>query len=285
MINIMSYNFIVTIARIVGNELPPRHMPGSHIEQLRFILRNEPNHAQVKKIWVLNRIIDNNLALTLTEELQKNNCSFYVIPFDISSYKQYVSNLPHRNIYFFRNKSDIITMRKAGFIIAINRARNHAIELAKGHAHWTIALDGGCCFNNKSFAAMLEKANAPKQAFYAIPTFRMTDNNQWESFDSIQHPMHESMLMLPGDMINPFDENRIYGNSDKLATIRKLFPRSALKQTSHATIVSDPQYYAGYVLRLPSGNAMAEGKYKNRIKLRNEGLIQLVEKVEAMLIV
>ena len=44
--------------RILGNDLPPRHGSRQTLENLRFLLDNEPDFPDLEKRWVVNRIAD-----------------------------------------------------------------------------------------------------------------------------------------------------------------------------------------------------------------------------------
>src|SRR6266511_1514394 len=60
-----SSNKEIHLYRILGNDLPPRHKSGQVIQNVGFILANEPTFPNTKKWWVLNRIIDPNYESAL----------------------------------------------------------------------------------------------------------------------------------------------------------------------------------------------------------------------------
>ncbi len=274
--------FDVAIVRIIGNELPPRHVVGSNAEQLHFILANEAIHPRVKKIWLLNRLVDKEDEARLVKILQDHQCEYTIIPFDIARYKKFLTRFDGRKTFFWFRRRGREVIAKAGFIIDINGARNKAIEIGAKYADWVVPLDGGCCLTTESMALMLEKVVNPQRNVYALPTYRLVNNTNYIGFAPQNYPMHESMLLLKSTFQKLFDENISYGMQDKLKTIFQLFPRQAIRKTSFAHLVDDPQYHAGYVVRLSSGNQIAEGKYRKRVSLRMEGLKRLVEKIDSL---
>ena len=272
----------VALVRIVGNELPPRHALDSNLEQLRFILENEPTHPRMKKIWLLNRLVDHAQEKAMIDILEAHGCSYVVLPFDMAEYKDYLQRGAYKQTSWYRRSRKEL-LAKAGFIIEINRARNKAMEAGLTHADWVLPLDGGCCLDAKGMASLFERMASPKRDAYALPTYRLVSNQNYADFSPAEHPMHESMLLLRGSLATVFDESIPYGKGEKLETIFRLFPRSAMRRTAYAYLIDDPDYHAGYVVRLSSGNDEAEGKYRRRVKLRFEGLAGLVDKLDAQI--
>jgi hypothetical protein len=275
--NTMLKNYSVAIVRIVGNELPPRHKSGSNLEQLQFILEHEPSHPKVKKIWLLNRIIDATQEKAMIAILQKHRCDYVSLPFDIAQYRDFVLSKGHTLPYSWYRRRSRELLAKAAFIIEINRARNKAMEIGTKYADWVMPLDGGCCLDTMSMALMLETITRAEREAYALPMYRLIDNAHYADFNPKHYPMHESMLLFKHTLQEPFDKNIPYGKGEKLKAMFRLFPRSAMKRTAYASFVNDPRYHAGYVIRLSSGNDEAEGKYRKRVKLRFEGLSRLVQ--------
>ena len=52
-----------TIARVIGNDLYPRHAEGQVLRNLDFSLEHEPAFLRCRKVFVLNRIFDPDVAL------------------------------------------------------------------------------------------------------------------------------------------------------------------------------------------------------------------------------
>ena len=46
------------LARIIGNDLEPRHRKGQSFDNVLFILDNEPAFEDCEKFWIVNRITD-----------------------------------------------------------------------------------------------------------------------------------------------------------------------------------------------------------------------------------
>ena len=96
--------------RCVGNDLPPRHTVDQTMGNVRFILDNEPEHAGLTKIWVINRITDENARRSVEALLHEYQQLFVVIPFDVQAYSRrrlnFVHHWPQSKIFNSVNAAD-----------------------------------------------------------------------------------------------------------------------------------------------------------------------------------
>ena len=69
------------VVRILGNDHYPRHGRGQTLDNLKFILTNEPFFPGCKKVFLLNRIVDRDMEAELVEALESHGMDYVRIPF------------------------------------------------------------------------------------------------------------------------------------------------------------------------------------------------------------
>ncbi|KAI3644891.1 hypothetical protein MP228_011055 [Amoeboaphelidium protococcarum] len=147
--------------RIIGNDLPPRHDVNQSIKNLQFMLKHEELFPDTQKVFVLNRIVDQNIERQLIRILEthiaevrlriqkqsRGNATFHVpqlvrLPFQINEYKKHgqfqYSQLEDDFQYTqsYRSMSnkgkqlleDYVRSRKNQYLMNNNGARNWCIE-------------------------------------------------------------------------------------------------------------------------------------------------------------
>jgi hypothetical protein len=115
---------LAVIIRILGNENPPRDIPGERVKVLKHILENEPQPPEVVRFFILNRIVSDEYRKELQTLLESYQLPVVIIPFN------------------WRIKTTVESVAIHG--IAINHARNVAIACGANVARYTIVLDGDC---------------------------------------------------------------------------------------------------------------------------------------------
>ena len=78
----------IILYRVLGNDLPPRHKAGQILQNVRFILNNEPKFPNTRKVWLLNRIVDEDYEKALIQLLDSYEQEYLRIPFEISEYQK-----------------------------------------------------------------------------------------------------------------------------------------------------------------------------------------------------
>ncbi|KAI3644914.1 hypothetical protein MP228_011078 [Amoeboaphelidium protococcarum] len=147
--------------RIIGNDLPPRHEVNQSIKNLQFMLKHEELFPDTQKVFVLNRIVDQNIEKRLIRILEthiaevrlriqkqsRGNVTLHVpqlvrLPFQINEYKKHgqfeYSQLEDDFQYTqsYRSMSnkgrqlleDYVRSRKNQYLMNNNGARNWCIE-------------------------------------------------------------------------------------------------------------------------------------------------------------
>ena len=191
----------ILLVRILGNDLYPRHQAGQTPNNLDFILKNEPEFDNVRKLFVINRIFNSNKQRLLEEAVKDHGYETLVVPFDPSSYAEVrfdidrLGGLAHFTSSEFRSLSEhqsqnlriLASAPKIRYAMNVNGARNAALEFGRKLGGWTLPLDGNCFLNEASFEAICEDLIKPPHAPYIIlPMQRL------QRFDDVQRPQDMS---------------------------------------------------------------------------------------------
>lgn len=257
-----------TIARILGNELPPRDTCGSRLEVLKYIINHEHIAPNTVRLWLLNRIPDNSYFEQLREVLEAADQQYVVEHIDWPAYTAAGS------------RSD-----KLRILININQARNRCIYEGRKLADFTVVLDGDCFFDNEAWLAsskfVLEDQIAnPWRKYYAHSSHRLT-------LESMQ-PVHEGTIKLEEAMVVfrhdadlVFDESLPFGQGDK----QEFLMRVGLEQRGeswHQITPSSLCAIGGLVRHLQTGPDDVESDVLVRMSVRKKSLTILLSQADKM---
>lgn len=231
----ISDNF--ALYRIIGNDLYPRHKKGQSLENLRFILKNEPKLKNCEKIYVVNRIINNEDEKAIIKLLEVHKQHYLRIPFQPSEYKTIgfdTGCLPDPGYLFSREFERLIPEKQARLIGAVyrlknnyvmnnNGARNFALNHGKEIAKWVLPWDGNCFITSSAWESVRSSVcNSPYLKYFAVPMARVTNNNQLLIDDFIPDPVEEPQLIFRSDSKESFNENYCYGRRPKVELFWRL---------------------------------------------------------------
>ena len=279
----------ITMFRVVGNEIPPRHEVGQTIQNLKYQLDNEPEFEDCAKVWVLNRILDNDIQEHCMQLLEGR--VVFTLKFNPDTYAQQKS---------FNDKF--------GYLTNNNGARNFCIDLGFSSFKSDIVLpfDGNCFFTLEGW---LHFRNTVMNNFYS-PYFIVPMARCAEYEDTLEQPMVRELYtvgrMVKQDLTEPqiafgkdhdlrFNPDRRYSEAPKVDLLWRLgvpgihdyfysepggLREQAMRNPSK--FIERQPVYAGYVFRLPSGNTTAEKCNVVRGAARQEGLRRLVEKADSL---
>lgn len=277
--------------RIIGNDLPPRHQEGQSLDNLRYQIAHEPEFDDVDKFWVVNRVVDNDARAAIKEELK-----------DRSSYEIDINRDVYGALKGFKDKYDYLTN--------VNAARNMCLDLGFRMGYdIVLPFDGNCFFTLEGWQYcrndMLNNFNSP---YFLVPMARCTSYDDLSKQPMLKemytfysgnrgvkrHDMTEPQIAFGIDHDMRFNENFRYSEASKVELLWKLqvpgiwnywYPDLQREAQNNLSIhASRNPIYAGYVYRLPSGNAQAETDNIVRGSTRERGLRNLVEKADALLI-
>jgi hypothetical protein len=281
-VNKYSESWIV-LYRILGNDLPPRHSLNQTVTNLLFILQNEPSFENVTKIWILNRIVNNQIEQTLINILNQYNQYYIRIPFDWNIYRHISYHIPSiypteeyfNTTHFYKlsptNKVrliDTLYHKKTLYVMNNNGARNFALRHGKQktEAQWLMIFDGSCFLSQNGFDEIRQALliNGSRIQYLIVPMSRLVNNNDLFRMMKIE-AKEEPQIIFRRDSTIEFLETIRYGRGPKEEILTHLGARKAFwrpfkwepdgrkplvifgNNTNHLF------EYAGFVFRLYSG--------------------------------
>lgn len=270
----------VTISRIIGNDLFPRHQSGQALANLRTILESEANPYGWRKLFVINRFLDSRLEDEAVRAVREAGYDYEVISFDPHAYQAlcYRPHLFGGLDYFsssqFLAKDPFSQDReriwacgeKIRYLMNINGARNQAIASGRLSSDWTFVLDGSCFISDHAFVALKDDLErVPSAPYLVVPMRRQADQQDLENSQATSVYQEEPQIAFRSDAIEQFDEAYPYGVRDKTSLLNRLgvpgpwcawaplswHPELASRSTDRYLF----QYASASVLRLTSGIA------------------------------
>lgn len=252
------------IVRILGNENPPRDSVGSRLKSLKFILDNEPSFSDTVKLYVVNRIVDDEFKSEIINLLREYDANFIELPI---AWNKLVSS------------PEIDDANLNLEIIGINHARNKAIDLGHKFADFSIVFDGDCLFDSCGWnlfqAAVAERCKQHYRYYFSIPTIRTTI----EAYDKPKVTNYtEPMPVFHRDSLERFNEHLLFGQCDKLELLFRL-GHDMTPDTDHCKIIDGKTSLAGYCCHLQTGDDAVETILGHRMYMRDLSLKALWQKV------
>lgn len=250
----------ICIGRILGNYNPPKSSAQSRLQELEDIIKFEANiHAD--KIWVLNRIFDQDYNSKIKNILIKNNYQFYEIPFiydDFASSKDQFSYLAN-----------------------INPARNFLIKKCLSQHKYVFCLDGDCFFDSQLFSEVTAKLDSdPSKPYYSVMMKRIIKKELKYDFSNVVDA--EPILVFTKNSKTLFDENIPFGANDKNELCWKLgFSKKQFIQKIYDTnITGNLCAVLGNVFHISCADQKLETDSVLRKRARIESLTQTIEAIE-----
>ena len=275
------------IYRILGNDLPPRHDSEQTLRNLRFILENEETFQDTEKRFLLNRIVDEDKLKAIKAMLDDFGFKYDEIPFDWAEYRALRTR--EYRIRYFTN---------------VNPARNRCLQLAATSVYdpdVVLPLDGGTFIRRDGWGALDTTALMhPDDGFFAMPTWRLTKYE--EAIDCDIAPVvreeykfsggqtvvstRECSLVFTRNADACFNEGLTYADVDKVELLWRLGIPGVWERWEHAkqsrALQTKSSFYgqvkhAGFVCRLPSGDAEGDFDNMTRGQHRAKGLQHFLE--------
>lgn len=240
-----------SIWRIIGNEMPPRDLPGSRIQALKHILRNEARLIATERMWLLNRILDDDYRQQVISLLNDYSQPYVCIPFD-KTLEPTADN-----------------MRGPG--ININAARNLAISLGHALSPWCVVLDGDCFFETpEDWQVVLKEMRSGKFKYLSIPSSRMGSGE-----------LGESMLAFHYHSELRFNPALRFGDKEKLDLLFRL-GHDSTPNKGHLRVYGNLTKVVGKVVHYSTGNPEVESRIVPRLDARTESIKQLADRLTAI---
>jgi hypothetical protein len=242
------------IARMVGNELPPRDSDKSRYRSLLHILQNEQVDG-FNRLWVLNRIHDPDYRQLLIDTLM--NEQVLEIPFKLEEYI-FCNNFHEQILY----------------AINVNGARNFALSQCLSRYDFTVLLDQDCYYQPDEWRKTRETIESTDSQYYFSPIKRWHLNMTPEVFQNM--PEEEPMIIFRRDAEKSFNPNLRYGDRNK----QELLGRIGIKLVSDKwTQTSDEAIRAGSGCHIAFSDYLSELDRDRRHRMRQKCMRTLIRKL------
>ena len=227
----------IVLARVIGNDLWPRHALGQSLQNLAFILENEPQFAGTRKLFVLTRVIDPQVLSRAEAMVRDAGHEVLTLPFDPDAYsaQRIDTSAFNGDANFldagFAEKPDIRRCGERLFAASakirqamdVNGGRNAALAWGQARADWTLVLDGSCFVSAQAFEAWRsDLTSQPLVPYLILPMIRLARNEDAlvtpPEFDLLQEPQIGFSSLAKGH----FPEAYPYGFRDKTALLEQI---------------------------------------------------------------
>ena len=290
--------------RIIGNDLPPRHLSGQTRENVQFILENESQFKGCEKRFVLNRIVDGDKEKRIMDMLDEAGYPFIHIPFNRQEYLTVgwdTDGVPDefapgtlRFKKLRREEQGRILMRlyrhKNNYVMNNNGARNAALEQGRQLAKWVLPWDGNCFITEKGWDDIVSSVTTrPEVPYFVVPMARVTENRLLLESDYNPEALEEPQVIFRKDSLLSFNESYFYGRRPKVELLWRLgVPGKWDTWEQEPWDLPVPGYaaeagafdYAGWVARLNSGRDNLEKDPVERALARVEAIKAMLDDVD-----
>jgi hypothetical protein len=208
----------VSLVRIIGNDVPEIHSQDQSLKNLEYILKNEKNFLNCKKIFILNRIVNKNIEKEIIDQLKKHNIEYFIIPFQT---KEFI-NLFNKNFKCLDKKLNLFNFEPEDsfaltetmsesiyFLTNVNKARNFGIEKGNIYSNTTLIFDGSCFMTEElyfDFLNNLNKTDKNDKAIFIFPMHRLSNYNQIKNKEK-HNFWFEPQIGMKNIVLN-FDNNK-----------------------------------------------------------------------------
>jgi hypothetical protein len=227
----------IVIARVIGNDLWPRHSTDQSIRNLEFILTHEPTPRGVRKLFVLNRIVDKEVQVRAETMVREAGHDVLIRPFEPEVYKAlrldtsflggddcfllpaFAAQSYHAQV----SKRLWAAAPKIRYAMDVNGGRNAALDWGRARADWTLVLDGNCFFTAESLQGLLADLTSPPfTAYLRLPMQRVARNDDALTFRGAPDETEEPQLVFSVKARGSFDLAFPYGMRDKTSLLERI---------------------------------------------------------------
>lgn len=290
--------------RIIGNDLPPRHLKGQTLENIQFILENEREFKGCEKRFVLNRMVNADEEKKIMDMLDKAGYPFLHIPFSQKEYlklgwdtdgvpEEFVPGTPRFKKLKTEEQGRIwmrIYRHKNNYVMNNNGARNAALTQGRQLAKWVLPWDGNCFITKRGWDDIVLSVKASQAVpYFVVPMARVTENRLLLKSDYTPEALEEPQVIFRKDSLLSFNESCFYGRRPKVELLWRLgVPGKWDTWELEPWDLPMPGYadeagafdYAGWVARLNSGRDSLEKDPKERALARVEAIKAMLDDVD-----
>ncbi|GFE66224.1 alginate lyase family protein [Litoreibacter roseus] len=223
--------------RIIGNDLPPRHQTGQSLKNVQFILENEPDFPNCEKLWLLNRIRNQDDEVAIVQALEAAGHEYIKIPFSLDEYAAApldFSLFPSHQYIFGREFHDLdlpaqdrgitsIYRHRNNYAMNNNGARNAALEWGRSRAKWVLPWDGNCFVTGEDWDRFVSDiASQEDHRYFVVPMVRLASNDVALDRMDPDDATEEPQIAFRCDAGEMFDGSFPYGRRPKVELLVRL---------------------------------------------------------------
>ncbi|AZL60008.1 hypothetical protein EI545_14915 [Tabrizicola piscis] len=227
----------IVIARVIGNDLWPRHTLGQSLQNLEFVLTREPAFRGTRKLFVLTRIMDAEVLARAESMVREAGHDVLTLPFDPVGYAalRLDTSAFGGDDYFmtkdYANQSEHwkwaaqfwVAASKIRHVMDVNGGRNAALEWGQARADWTLVLDGSCFLSAEGFQALhADLTSQPYVPYISLPMQRLSRNENALTTRPDPNSNEEPQLAFSSLAKGRFDMAYPYGLRDKTSLLRQI---------------------------------------------------------------
>ncbi|KAF9432084.1 hypothetical protein BGZ76_011288 [Entomortierella beljakovae] len=287
----------IVLYRILGNDLPPRHRPGQTLSNVRFILEHEQEFEKTRKLWVLNRIVDQLAEAAIIQLLQHHRQEYIRIPFEEHEYLEQDFRLEDFPEPDFFSSDDYSTFSKVAKLRVLdytyhdknryamnnNGGRNIVIQHGKTKvdARWIFAFDGNSFMTKNAMSEIKQAIQSYGDAvkYFVVPMARLVDNTQLlKGVDTRPNSKEEPQIIFRNDASDVYNQDMRYGRRSKLELLwrigalerGKISKPSVSWEPKERDAIPDKADFktVGWVFRLFSGKKSQEENTRQSAAIR-----------------
>ena len=249
----------MVLLRSIGNPLPPRHDRDQAVRSLNFTLTYEPDYPNIKRHWVLNRIVDEDMLEHILNMLEDAGEAFSIIPFNLTlytqvpySYQYYPDYKGNRDVLhdrFYKTRfsfakkfwvDDSIMHDKNMYVNNVNGGRNAMLQIGRTMygkdsnypVDWILPWDGNCFMTPVVHAELsrhldwIKNQKEPKKwsdKYIVVPMTRVQKSN-FELLNPNFKPnaIEEHQVVFASDAVGNFHPYLRYGRRNKVEFLSRL---------------------------------------------------------------
>lgn len=263
------------------------------LKNLQYILNNEKNFINCKKIFIINKIISKDIEKKIINEIKKYNAIYYVVPFEYNKFIE-IFNKDHKKL----NKDEVRDLfnpykindkiqkflKSINYLIDINNVRNFAAEIGLSHANTVLIFDGNSFLTDDlyfDFESKCKKNNKEKNLFI-FPVHRL--KNYEQIFKKEEYNFYYEPQIGFQNIKLKFDPNCFYTDFDKVEFLLRHgvegYWNKWKKNDQNYEKESFNKIYCKGVFRLPTHTEFDLDKdvlTNTRKKIRNSGIMKMLE--------
>lgn len=304
----------ILLVRILGNDVPDLHHENQTLKNLKFTLKYEKEYKFIDKLFVLNRLYDENKRRDIIQLLQEFNQKYIEIPFTKDEFAEIISSCPSIKSKYhvlessFRETSHIKAKQLFNteinadeskcleqinfYVVNNNGARNFALEYGRKHEYaWIYAFDSNSFVDEDLANEMFASLHDVDIKYIIVPQKRLKDRGQVNEI-MIQnpsviddYPKREPQIAFHISTKTTYNERIPYGSAPKAELLfaldvpgpwKKWGEDICIKKRISCRKINEPWKWMSRVVRLQSHTKKSSD---NNVLYRKTGMLSYIKNI------